>query len=353
MTAAVTKGTGWLTRERGLAIAFVALCGVIAWLGWVVIHPMVGPLTWGLALAVLAMPLHRWLARTLKREALAAALTTLLVAVALAVPAGFAAREVAQEAAGAASKVQKAVKDKSWREIVDRNPGLKAVTNLLGNVIDPQEQLDKLAERVPAALYKIVSGSLGLAAGVAVAHLLLFFFLCDRVRMLGGLRRLLPLSTGESDGLFKCVADTIHAVLYGTLAVALVQGAMGALMFWWLDLPAPLLWGCAMAALAIVPVIGTALIWGPAAILLLMQGDPGKALILVAWGGIVIGLVDNLLQPLIVKDRMHLHFVPVFLSMLGGLYAFGASGVILGPVLLSVAVALINIARQRTGAEVL
>jgi predicted PurR-regulated permease PerM len=353
MTVARAKGLGWLTRERGQALAFVALSGVIAWLSWVVIHPMVGPLTWGLALAVLAMPLHRWLARRLKRDALAAGLTTLLVAVVLAVPAGFATREVAQEAAGAAAKVQKAVKDKSWREVVDRNPGLKSVTDLLGNVLDPQEQLDKLSERVPAALYKIFSGALGLAAGVAIAHLLLFFFLCDRTRMLSGMRRLLPLATEEADGLFKCVADTIHAVLYGTLAVALVQGAMGALMFWWLDLPAPILWGCAMAALAIVPVIGTALIWGPAAIFLLMQGDPGKALILVAWGGIVIGLVDNLLQPYIVKDRMHIHFVPVFLSMLGGLYAFGASGVILGPVLLSVAVALINIARQRTGAEVL
>jgi predicted PurR-regulated permease PerM len=353
MTAASTKGNGWITRERGQALVFIALCGVLAWFGWMVLHPMIGPLTWGLTLAVLAMPLHRWLARKLKRETLAAALTTLLVAVAISVPVGLAARSAAKEAAGAAAVVQKAVKDKSWREVIDRNPTLKSITNLLGNVVDPQEQLEKLSEHVPGALYKFLSGSFGLAAGVAIAHLLLFFFLCDCARMLSGMRKLLPLSDEEARGLFKCVADTIHAVLYGTLAVALVQGALGALMFWWLDLPAPILWGCAMAALAIVPVIGTALIWGPAALFLLMGGEPGKALILAAWGGIVIALVDNFIQPMVVKDRMHLHFVPVFLSMLGGLAAFGASGVILGPVLLSVAVAFINIGRSRAGAATL
>jgi predicted PurR-regulated permease PerM len=351
MTTARAKESGWLTRERGQAIAFVALCGVIAWLGWVVVHPMVGPLTWGLALAVLAMPLYQWMARRTRRKSLAAALTTLIVAVAIAVPTGFAARAAAQEAAGAAAKLQKAVKDKSWREMIDRNPALRAVNSLLGGAIDPQEQLDRLSEHLPAALRKVGSGALGLAAGVAIAHLLLFFFLRDREPMLAGVRRMLPLSDEEADGLFKCVADTVLAVLYGTLAVALVQGALGALMFWWLDLPAPILWGCAMAALAIVPVIGTALVWGPAALFLLMQGEPGKAMLLVAWGGIVIGLVDNLLQPLVVKDRMHMHFVPVFLAMLGGLAAFGASGVILGPVLLSVAVAFINIARSRAGAR--
>jgi predicted PurR-regulated permease PerM len=137
------------------------------------------------------------------------------------------------------------------------------------------------------------------------------------------------------------VKDTIHAVLYGTLA-------LGALIFWWLDLPAPILWGGAMAVLAIVPVVGTALVWGPAALFLLLQGSPEKALILAAWGAVVIGLADNLLRPLIVKDRMHAPFILVFLSMIGGLGAFGASGIILGPVVLATAVALIDISRLRT-----
>jgi predicted PurR-regulated permease PerM len=341
----------WLTRERGLAIAFLTIAGAVAWLCWLVTHEVVGPITWGLALAVLAMPLHKWLAGRLKRERLAAGLTTVLVAIVLLVPAAFAVRQIGQEAVGAATKVRAAIKDDSWKQKIESNRTVKAAFGLLAGVIDPQKLLEQTSEYVPRAVQKFLVGSLNVAAGAGIALVLLFFFLYDRERMLGGLRALLPLATSEANHLFKRVADTIYAVLYGTLAVALIQGALGALMFWWLELPAPLLWGGAMAVLAIVPIVGSALVWGPAALYLLIQGSPEKALILAVWGAVVIGLVDNLLQPKIVKDRMHAPFVLVFLAMIGGLGAFGASGVILGPMVLAVAVALIDIAQKRSAAE--
>jgi predicted PurR-regulated permease PerM len=348
---AARKEIGWLTRERGLAIAFLAIAGAVAWLCWMVAHPVVGPITWGLAFAVLALPLQKWLAGKLKRESVAAGLTSALVAIALLVPSALAVRQIGEEAAGAAAKVQAAIKDGSWKQKIERNPSLKAAFGWLGGAVDPQKQLEQLSEYVPKAVQKFLVGSLGLAAGAGIALVLLFFFLCERERMLAGLRALLPLATGEATHLFRRVADTIHAVLYGTLAVAVIQGALGALMFWWLDLPAPILWGSAMAVLAIVPVVGTALVWGPAALYLLLEGSPEKALILAAWGAFVIGLVDNLLRPAIVKDRMHAPFVLVFLSMVGGLGAFGASGVFLGPVVLAAAVALIDISRLRASQE--
>ena len=351
MNTARHKESGWLTRERGRAIAFLTIAGAVAWLCWVVTHEVVGPITWGLALAVLAMPLHKWLARKLKRETVAAGLTTALVAVVLLVPTVFAVRQMGEEAVGAATKVQAAIKDDSWKQKIERNPTAKAALGWMGGVIDPQKLLQQLSDYVPKAVQQVLAGSLSFAAGAGIALVLLFFFLCDRERMLGGLRTLLPLATGEATHLFKRVKDTIHAVLYGTLAVALIQGALGALIFWWLDLPAPILWGGAMAVLAIVPVVGTALVWGPAALFLLLQGSPQKALILVAWGALVIGLADNLLRPVIVKDRMHVPFILVFLSIVGGLGAFGASGVILGPVVLAAAVALIDISRLRVSEE--
>jgi len=351
MTAAQHKQAGWLTHERRQAIAFLTIAGAVAWLCWVVTHEVVGPIIWGLALAVLAMPLHKWLARTLKRETVAAGLTTALVAIVLLAPAAFAVRQMGEEAVGAATKVRAAIKDDSWQQKIERNPTLRATFGWLGGVIDPQKLLEQISDYVPRAVQKVLTGSLSFAAGAGIALVLLFFFLCDRERMLGGLRTLLPLATGEATHLFKRVKDTIHAVLYGTLAVALIQGALGALIFWWLDLPAPLLWGGAMAVLAIVPVVGTALVWGPAALFLLLEGSPEKAIILAAWGAFVIGLVDNLLRPMIVKDRMHAPFILVFLSMIGGLGAFGASGLILGPVVLAVAIALIDISRLRTAQE--
>lgn len=130
--------------------------------------------------------------------------------------------------------------------------------------------------------------------------------------------------------------------------MALVQGSLGGLMFWILGLPAPVLWGCVMAVLALVPMLGTFLVWGPAAIFLALNGQWGKALILAAWGAIAIGLIDNLLYPLLVRKRMRLHTVPVFFAIVGGIALFGAAGVVVGPLVLSITDALIDVWRRRT-----
>jgi len=349
MTTARPKETGgWLTRERGQAIAFLTIAGAVVWLSWLVTAPMVGPITWGLALAVFALPLHKWLAKKLKRDSIAAGLTTILVAVVLVVPATFAGKQIGEEAVGAATKVQASIKDGSWDDKVERYPTFRAAFGWLKGVIEPQALAKQASEYVPVAVQKVLLGSVTFLAGVGIMLVLLFYFLSDRERMLAGLRSLLPLATTEATHLFRRVEDTIHAVFYGTFAVALIQGTLGGLMFWWLGLPAPILWGTAMAVFAIVPIVGTSLIWGPAALFLLMQGSPEKALILVAWGATAIGLIDNLLQPTILKGRLHAPFVPVFVSMIGGLTAFGASGVLLGPMLLAVAIALIDISKMRT-----
>jgi predicted PurR-regulated permease PerM len=114
------------------------------------------------------------------------------------------------------------------------------------------------------------------------------------------------------------------------LFVTLVQGILGGLMFWWLDLPAPLLWGAVMAVVAITPVFGAALIWVPAAIFLALGGSWEKALVLTAWGGIVVALIDNLLYPVLIGKDLRMHTVPVFIAIVGGLIVFGASGLVLG-----------------------
>ena len=167
--------------------------------------------------------------------------------------------------------------------------------------------------------------------------------------MLATVERYLPLAPAELQEVYKATEDTVHATVYGTLGVALVQGTLGGLVFWWLDLPAPMLWGAVMGVLSVLPVLGAALVWAPVAGALALQGQWGDALILTAFGAIVIGLVDNLIYPLIVKDRIRLHAVPVFIAVIGGLVAFGASGVVLGPLLLAVTDALVKLWRQRMG----
>jgi predicted PurR-regulated permease PerM len=149
------------------------------------------------------------------------------------------------------------------------------------------------------------------------------------------------------DRLGRRIAETILATVYGTLVVAAVQGSMGGLMFWVLGLPAPVLWGVVMGLLAIVPVLGAFIIWIPAAIILAIDGHWAKAIVLTAWGSIVVGGIDNLLYPMLVGNRLQMHTVIAFIAMIGGLAVFGASGIILGPVSVTVTTLLLEMWRNR------
>jgi predicted PurR-regulated permease PerM len=340
---------GWLTRERARAIVFVLIAVIVAVLCWLVVEPVFGSLAWATAFAVVFLPVYRWLAKRLKRPSLAAGLTTLLVGIVLVAPTVLIGHQIAQEAVTASQTVKKSIEDDSWQKAVDRNPLVRSTFGWAGVVIDLKEQAARLSEHVPKLVQKLALGSLSIASGTVIALLFLFFFLRDREEVLKTMRGLLPLSPEEDALMFKRIGDTLFAILFGTVVVAGVQGTLGGLMFWILDLPAPALWGCAMAAFAIVPMFGTAVIWLPAVAYLALEGHTGKAAILLAWGVLVISLIDNLLQPMIVEKRLHVHLVLVFISIVGGIYAFGGLGLILGPAILAVAVALLDIWRLRVG----
>ena len=145
------------------------------------------------------------------------------------------------------------------------------------------------------------------------------------------------------------MSDTIEATLYGTVVVAAVQGVLGGLIFWWLELPMPVFWGFVMGLLAVVPMLGAFVIWVPAAVYLALSGDWGKAFILTAWGTVVVGLIDNLLYPILVKEQLRLHTVPAFISIVGGLILFGASGLLLGPLIVTVTMFFLELWRVPVG----
>jgi predicted PurR-regulated permease PerM len=186
--------------------------------------------------------------------------------------------------------------------------------------------------------------------GMVLTLYLLFFFLRDRHAILASIEALSPLGRADAARMFRDVDDTVHATIYGTLIVALVQGTLGGLMFWWLGLPAPLLWGVVMGLLAIVPVLGAFIVWVPAALFLLLDGSGLKALVLTVWGAVVVGGIDNVLYPMLVGRRLKLHTLLAFISIVGGLIVFGSSGLILGPVIFAITRALLAIwTRRREG----
>ena len=177
---------------------------------------------------------------------------------------------------------------------------------------------------------------------------MLFYFLRDRRSIVAVLIAFSPLSAPETKRITRRLTETIHASVLGTVIIGLVQGTLGGLMFWWLNLPTPVFWGSVMGLLAVIPVLGAFVVWIPTAVILALEGRWEAAITLAVWGGAVIATVDNLLYPLLVGNRLKLHTLTAFIGIIGGIALFGASGLLLGPAVITVTLELIDILKQRS-----
>src|SRR5690606_25114507 len=162
---------------------------------------------------------------------------------------------------------------------------------------------------------------------------LLFFFLRDGTRLLDGLVRALPLGDARERHLLDRFAEVARATIKGTLVVGVAQGTIGGIAFAVLGIGAPVLWGVLMALLSILPAVGPAVVWVPAAIFPFVQKQYFAGIVLVLIGVLVIGLVDNLLRPILVGRDTRMPDYLVLLSTLGGLAAFGLAGIVIGPII--------------------
>lgn len=334
------KLLGWSLRD----LVLLAATATVFYLCWVLARPFLAPITWAFALAVVGRPVHVRLMRKLP-SGLASILTVLLVIVVLLVPASFLIQRVAREALDLASWIHSEMQSGKWAG--GHFPWVDSAAQWLGVRIDLAAYLNQVAGTIAAWAPSLVSRSAWVITQVVIMLFTLFFFFRDREKLLEMVRGLVPLPDRDTQTIFDRISDTIYASLYGNVVVKLVQGLLGGFMFWILGLPAAALWGAAMSLAAVFPFVGTAFVWGPAALLLLRQGHPGKALILAAWGLLIISVIDNVLYPMLIGIGLHLHTLGVFFAILGGLAAFGISGFILGPGILALANALTEIWRRR------
>lgn len=315
-------------RRTASLLALGALAAVSLYSCYRLLSPFLGALAWALSFAVVGSPVHRFLAARVGRPNLTSAVSVAVVAVILIIPALVASDQLLRHAILAVN---------FWtdQEPLQRFPIL--------NHVDLKGGLSELARQLPA----LVKVSVGALAQLPITMFCLFFFFRDREKIFAHASAWLPLSDEELGELTVRVSDILHATIFGRILLAVVQGALGGLMFLWLGLPTPLLWGLVMSFLALVPFVGASLVWVPASAFLFLSGSPIKALLLAGWGLLVVSTVDNLLYPFLVGSRMQLHPLATFLGVLGGIAWFGPSGLILGPVILATASALLEVCQKR------
>jgi len=335
--------TGYLLRT--LLILLAAAFGV--YLCYRLALPFLPPLTWAIVLAVAFAPVHERIEARFGYPNLSAATSVALAVVVVVVPVLIVAQQLVREVANGAVYVEQLLRTSDWREAVSGYPRIAGVVGWIEERLDLAGLAATVAQWLTSQSRSLVTGSVAQVINVVITFYLLFYFLRDRRRFVKGAVDLSPLEHDEAQHVIGRFVETVHAMIFGTLVIAVVQGTLGGLMFWWLGLPTPVFWGAVMSLLAIVPVFGAFIVWGPAAIILAIDGEWISAIILAMWGGLVVATIDNLLFPMMVGNRLKLHTVVAFVGIVGGIIFLGATGLVLGPAIVAVTIALIEILRRR------
>jgi predicted PurR-regulated permease PerM len=313
--------------------------------------PFVAPITWALALAVVFVPLQRALERRWNRPNLSAATSVLLIGLIVIGATWFVGQRLYVEVARGAELFETKVEAGEWRHTLAAHPYWLRLVERVESQIDLPGTMRTFVAWLGAGAGRLLTGSVMQLAGAGITFYLLFYFLRDRGAVLDAVRWLSPLESGENERLFARMRDTIYATLYGEFVVGIVQGVLGGLMFWWLGLPSPFLWGAVMTLLSFLPLFGAAIVWVPTALFLAGEGSWGKAMILTTWGFLIVSTIDNILRPILVGNRLKLHPILVFLAVFGGVIFLGPAGLVLGPLAVTLTIGLLEIERVRYAAK--
>ena len=336
-------------RLTGRSLGLLVIFAIAAWLCWLMLQPFVGVLLWAIVLVVVFYPAHRKLVSWTGNPGTAAALSTLLVIVAILLPVVLVSYAVARERRGAVENFQGGL-----GRILDM-PAIQPVVRWLNQYVDVTawrsgdyvaEHLQTWSAAIAGPTLMFVGGVLNALVQTLLVVFTMFYFFRDAESLREAIYDVVPLEYAQSHDIVMRTREVIGATIYGVLAISAIQGTLGFLIFLILGLPSPLLWGVVMFLMSMIPMAGAFVVWVPAALYLLLTGSYVKALLLTCWGVLVIGSIDNFLSPRLVGRRARLHELLIFFSVLGGLQVFGVLGLVLGPVLAAITLALIEVVRQ-------
>ncbi len=354
------KGTGRMSSEpaatsRGWFIAFLFIFVALAFLSYLVSAPLVKPLSWAMLLSFMVYPVFRRLRdRYFPRSASgnwAATLATGVVVLLLVVPTLFAGFVAAREGVRFYETVADVVAEMG-------TSGEGALSALL-----PERTVEKIqvwTERYPilrtglrqaaefaaatavAASKEVLGSTLTFLYYLAMIIVFSFFLIRDGHLIIEYLKDIMPLPQRESEAFFRRAQQVLQAVVYGVIVTALSQGVVGAVGWLIVGLPSPVFFGALMALFAMIPLLGTALVWVPGAIYLFYTSSTMSAVILLAWGVLVVSMVDTLMRPMFISEGAQVHLLIVFVGVIGGVASWGILGLFMGPLVVTLFVFLLD-----------
>ena len=331
----------------------MVLLGLLSYFVYRVFEPFLVPLIWAVVLVVFFQRLHARVRRSIANVNLAALTTTLILTAILIIPMGFILSLFTNQAIVVTQRVVEDWKHgEGWRSL------FAWLEHLPLQYLPVEIRLQDLREFAAQNLRQwglgiaeragtVAQNVLGVTVNVLVTLLACFYLFRDGPALMQTLRDIAPLDADYRERLLTITENVLFASVLSSFAVAAVQGTLGGIAFWIVGIGGPALWGIVMMFASFIPFVGASIIWGPVALYFLFSGDFLKAGILVLIGVFVIGTVDNILRPILISGRVELNGLLVLISVVGGISAFGLLGIVLGPVLIAVAVAMLAAERER------
>jgi predicted PurR-regulated permease PerM len=333
--------------QRISSLAFYAAILLVGYLGYLIVQPFLTEIGWALVLAICLAPAQQRLSRRIG-PLRAAALLTILALLLLFLPALFVVTALVRQGSAVVDYVHGQLNDRGgpmglfhlvWDWLQQRMPFLPAEDDIVGRV---STSLGGLAGEMAAHAGSVVKGALSVMFSLLLTLGILFFVLKDSAALAAVAPRLLPFGRAQNERLLALIRDIVSASVTSTLAVALIQGVLGGLTFVLLGVPGAALWSGLMTVLALLPAVGAALVWAPAAIWLAVSGSLAKGVVLALVGVLILGNVDNVVRPLLLSGSARMNTLVLIISLLGGVSAFGFIGIVLGPVVAAVITALVE-----------
>lgn len=342
---------GGMDRKLFFTLFISLLLGVLLWVLYLIFEPFIHSLLWAAILVILSYPLYlRLLARMPNKPEVAAFLMCLGLTLGLVLPIIFLMVLLFQDLSEGALNLSQTLKTLNVEALLQhpwlQQPWLLKVQALMsqyihlenfdlkGTALNTLKSLSQVMLNSSSAFFKAFSGIFIL---LALIEINLFFLFCDGQRFVEYIKSLIPIESQYKDLVLSRMREVIRASIVGSVGTACAQGFLGGLALFILGVPSAILWGVVMAILSFLPLVGPPVVWIPAAAWLFFNGHPIKALILVLWGILVVGTIDNLLRPVLISsvssEDNRLNTLVLFLSVLGGLKLFGFLGIVLAPLM--------------------
>jgi predicted PurR-regulated permease PerM len=336
-------------EDKTFLLLVIAISFAFAWILW----PFFGAVLWGVIFAILFAPFYRRLLSVMRQRRTVAALATVtMVLLIVILPVMLVGALLVHEAVGVYEKFQSGELHLGpyFQQVFGALPGwVNDLLNRFG-LTNLGSMLERLSTGLVQGSQFVATKALDIGQNtfefmveLCIVLYLLFFLLRDGDDLAARIRTAIPLKPDQQRELFGRFTTVIRATVKGNVVVAIVQGALGGLIFWFLDVRAPVLWAVVMAFLSLLPAVGCALVWLPVAVYFLVTGATWQGIVLIAYGVLVIGLVDNVLRPILVGKDTKMPDYVVLISTLGGMAIFGLNGFVIGPVIAAMFMAVWDI----------